>query len=88
MWVERDNVLAVEAVQLVGDIHPSVALLARTPWGWSRSTTSMCGVPPHPVCQSRCRNPRASPTRTPVSANNIHSNLLRTDPRHCRASVS
>ena len=47
----------------------------------------MNGVSPHPVCQSRCCNPRASPSRTPVSANNIHSNLLRTDPRHCRVSV-
>ena len=48
----------------------------------------MNGVSPRPVCQSRCCNPNASPSRTPVSASSIHSSLLRTDPRHCRASVS
>ena len=42
----------------------------------------MNGVSPRPVCQSRCCNPNASPSRTPVSASSIHSSRLRTDPRH------
>ena len=44
----------------------------------------MNGISPRPVCQSRCCNPSASPSRSPVSASSAHSSRSRSVPTHSR----
>ena len=84
------QVLAVEPVKLIGDVDPPEAavldpqpvrvILARNDLDERRV--------PSPVCQSRCCNASASPSRIPDSASSAHSSRSRTDPFHSRATGS